>query len=646
MKFDIDKGINLLNDGNYEEAYNYFNQEAVENPKNVYARYFRAFIDFIHRREFLEQDYLDLKYAVSKRNKYYEHACSLLIYVSDLLNHNEDIIKYAPIVLEDSNENVSEIKAIYVRALLRTKEHQNVIKALKLIDDIIAEEEDATLNFYFMKVRILLDFKEFDEAETTVEKAFARFNPGVDLYYLRGLCSFALYKNKNVEDYLDDAINAFQIALQYDSKHNMSRIKLGEAYIIKNDVDNALETLDGFRVYYDENISPEDKISLEADIILEKVKILESAKEWDKAIAICEEYLKKYESWKVNYCLGYILNTIADTKEDLKKAVSYLYKAYNQNPDELTIAEIVLVNASLNNYEENDTLLKKGLEEDPDNGFLYFLLADNASHFLNDYDLILSYFEKAHNLGYMQDSDFYSTVLFLVKEPMAFYKKHHKKIIKKEINSVWDMRKMGIRYLYGDYGVKVDMKKAGFYLSKAYQLEPTEPCVLTIYGRFHEFTNFSDEAFRIYQEAYKNFSKSIHITCNCAIGYLAHAYIKGIGTNIDIDKAKELILEGINRDGIYSTSPVIYLYAYFSLLEEDGFDLNKALEYLSKNYCFDRYDIVRYLYVNKVLKKLGKEPKYSEDDIKLCLKNQAKEYSLYYKENKDLDVIYPCKKSF
>ena len=38
---------------------------------------------------------------------------------------------------------------------------------------------------------------------------------------------------------------------------------------------------------------------------------------------------------------------------------------------------------------------------DPDNGFLYFLLADNASHFLNDYDLILSYFEKAHNLGYM-----------------------------------------------------------------------------------------------------------------------------------------------------------------------------------------------------------------------------------------------------
>lgn len=646
MKFDLDYGINLLNEENYDEAYSYFDQEATIKPKNIDARYFRAFIDFIYKREHLDQDYLDFKYVLNKNSKYFDQACSLLIYVADLLGHNEDIIKYAPGVIEGGFDNVSEIKNIYVKALLKTKKQQNIIQALKLLDSIIDEDDDVTINNYFMKVRILLDFSEFDEAEATVEKAFSRFNPSVELYYLRGLTSLALYKNKKEEEYLDEAINAYQIALEYDNKHNMSRIKLSEAYMLKNMVDDALETLDGFRVYYDENITPEDKVNLDADIILEKVKILEVVKDWDKAIAICEEFLKKYENWKVNYCLGYILNTMAQSKEDLEQAVKYLNKAYNQNPDELTIAEIVLVNGSLGRFEENDELLKRGLEDEPDNGFLYYLLGDNASRYLQDYDTIYSYFEKAHQLGYMQDSDFYSSVLFLVEEPLNYFKKHRKAFLNTIPNSIWDMRRLGIRYLFGDYGLKKDIKKAGFYLTKAYQIDNSEPCVLTIYGRYHEFCQNYDEAFRIYQEAYKNFSKSIHITCNCAIGYLAHAYIKGIGTTVDLEKAKSLILEGIKRDGKYSTSPVIYLYSYFSLLEEEGFDLNKALEYLSSNYCFDRYDIVRYLYINKIMAKLGKEPKYTEADIKLCLKNQSKDYAKYYKDNKDLDVIYPCEKSF
>ena len=51
-------------------------------------------------------------------------------------------------------------------------------------------------------------------------------------------------------------------------------------------------------------------------------------------------------------------------------------------------------------------------------------------------------------------------------------------------------------------------------------------------------------------------------------------------------------------------------------------------------------------YINKVLEKLGKMPKYTLDDIKICLSNISKEYKKYYLENKDKDVIYPYYKNF
>ena len=52
------------------------------------------------------------------------------------------------------------------------------------------------------------------------------------------------------------------------------------------------------------------------------------------------------------------------------------------------------------------------------------------------------------------------------------------------------------------------------------------------------------------------------------------------------------------------------------------------------------------LYMNKVCMKLGMPAYFNDLDIKECLKRLPKEYTVYYKNNKDKENIYPYYKSF
>ena len=401
-----------------------------------------------------------------------------------------------------------------------------------------------------------------------------------------------------------------------------------------------------FRNSIGERLNGDEIVHLEADLVVEKVKICELMKEWDKALDICNEYLSKYEHWKVFYTLGYVQNVTSITKEDLLLATCNLLKSYQLHKDTMFLPDLVSTFTILKEFRKNDELIRSALLDEPDNGLLYYLLAENDARYNYEYDSIIANYKKAFDLGYMDLPSYITHVSFLVEKPLELAKKHHKVLLNEKLDSVWDVRRMGIRYLFGEFGFKENLNVAYKYLHEAYTKEPTEPCILTIYARCLELLGKKEEAFKLYESAYNYYKESIHITCNCACGYLAYAYIKGIGTEVNLDKAKELVLEGINKDKGLSSSIIIYLYSYLSLLGESGFSLNDALEYLSSNFPFDRYDVVRLMYINKILKKLGKEEKYTEQDIKNCLKNQIKDYSKYYKENKDKDVIFPYYKNF
>lgn len=646
MKYNVEVGLEFLENNEFEEAYNYFSEMVSNDNKNAEARYYRAFIDFFHFRKNFIQDYNDFKMLVDKNTKFKELSLPLLVILAEELRIKSDALKYARLSLKYDNPYMNEMKNILVKELVYTKEYKNIVEALEIIDSIIENDEEATIDNYMQKIEVQINFNDFDGAQATLEKAFTKFSANENLYFTKGRLSFKLYSVKNDVTYLEEAAASFRIALQYEPTFNNARLHLAECYALLDKLDLSLSTIDEFKDHLQNELSEEEKVHLEADIVVEKVKICELLKEWDKALEICSEFLSKYEHWKVYYTMGYVQNVTSNTYEDLNIAVQNLLKSYQLHKDTMFLPDLVSTFTILKQFDKSDNLIKNAILEEPDNGLLYYLLAENDARLRYDYDSMINNYKKAFDLGYMDLTSYVTHVSFLVEKPLELAKKHHKELVNESLDSVWDIRRMGIRYLFGEFGFKQNLNIAYKYLHDAYTKEPTEPCILTIYGRCLELLGKCDEAFAIYQKAYDFYKESIHITCNCACGYLAYAYLKGIGTSVDLNKAKELILEGINKDGTLSSSIVIYLYSYLSLLGEDGFSLNKALECLSSNFPFDRYDIVRFMYINKILQKLGQDVRFKDVDLKNCLNNQVKDYKKYYKENKDKDIIFPYYKNF
>ena len=51
---------------------------------------------------------------------------------------------------------------------------------------------------------------------------------------------------------------------------------------------------------------------------------------------------------------------------------------------------------------------------------------------------------------------------------------------------------------------------------------------------------------KLYKEAYLKRINYFAAQCVCSDGYMAHAYLNGIGTKVDEEKAKEITLNAFN----------------------------------------------------------------------------------------------------
>lgn len=651
MAKDINVGIEMIENQDFLNAYNYFNDILKDESNNIDAKYYCAFVDFFHLRKELFNDYTYFKYLVDKKTKYKETVLPLLVIACDELSLSSEVIKYGRMAISLDNPYLSDVRNLLIKALALSNDSNNHVEALALIDVLIKDDEDAPVEVYLQKVDIQIKFNDLDGAEKTVEEIFTKFNANASVYFIKGKlalanASISSKSDESSKKYLEDAINAFEISLQYDSSMSGSRLLLGECYALLGNIDKAFNALDAFRESIGKNLKDDQLSSFEADLVVEKVKLCETTKNWELGIKICEDYLKNNDSWKVYYSLGYIQNVTANTHDELMVALGNIKKAYYLNKDTFLLPDVVNLNTVLKRFEDNDEIINEAIKKEPDNGLLYYLLAENTARLNYDYDLLISLYQKAKTLNYLDEASHITHVSFLIDNPKKL-EKSAKKILKNTINySVWDQRRSAIRYLFGEFGYKQDIEKAYQILNHCNKIEPNEPCILTIYGRSIEFMGNALGAFEQYKKAYEIYKKEIHMTCNCANGYLAYSYLNGIGTNKNEELAKELIIEGINKDGMLSAGLVIYHYAYFALLGDSRFSLEKALQYLSSNFAFDRYDIVRYLLTNKVCDKLKIEHVYNEQMIKKCLSQVSKEFVKYYKQNKDLNVVYPYYKSF
>lgn len=625
---EIIEAFKLAEENKIEEAYDKFSTLIENKDFAVDARYSRAMLDISKMKKHTEDSIEDLKYLISNKTKYSKISYSFLALIYDELDQIENVIAYARLALKFNTPFVNEIKFALARSLARTNNIDNLKESLGLINDCLSNEEDAEqMSYQICKCDVLISLAEFDKAKIEIEKLVSDFGHSGLTYYLKSRLAIREYHYNKKIDVLKDAINFAKIALQYEEEDYSSKIILIEAYTLSKEYDEAIKVIDSMQAY-----------NSEEDIIMEKIKVYDEARNYDKGLTLIQEYLKNNESWKLRYMEGAFTLEINTTKEGKEYARECFKKAYDLYPTHGIMYDIIKLNKNLNNEEDSYNLLKSKVREKND-GILYFYLAEIAYRLEKSYEEVNEYYKKSCEAGYIEPNEYYDSVCNYTKEPSAFNKQIKKlEPINLKSDYVWSRRKTAIRYIYKEDGYKQNLKKAKKIIEECINRFGEEPCTLSLMARCLELLKEYQKAYRYYERAYQKIITKEETDCDCSYGYFAHAKIEGIGTQQDLDIAKEAILKAIEINGTFTTSHIAYYYAYFYLIGDTSFDGNFAKKLLEKNYPFYRYEISRIVLLKQVCQKLNQNSsklqellqeinKYSKEDLKYFNENISKDIS-------------------
>lgn len=628
--------FDYINEGKYEDAYNYFSNIVDENKNDTFARFYRSLVAFSYLPTKMQETIDDLELLANSKNKYTNISKAYLSIVYCNIEMPLKSIEYGECAVKSTDEGIEDVLLdIYFslsKSYMMLGDPSSLEMALKCVDYCIEESVEDIADVYINKIDILSRMNRFDEAETTLSTLYVKFGSSFSYYYISAELNILIYKAKDDKDYLQKALNDVNVALQYESDSSTIILLKARIYSLLKDLDNALKTVELVKDDFEED-----------EYLMEVFNIYEEFDDYDSIVKLCNKYLENKESWRIYYTLAFIKAKSAITKEEIEEVKELYLKSYNVSKKIIVFNEIYRLNFVLNKDELNIPLVEDLLKINPKDGRLQFLLAE-AKHRTNySYDEILDLYEKSYNLGFLDELRYYTMITPLVKKPSKnFHILRKYKNIEPGMLSPWMVRKIGIRYLYGEEGCSKDMKKARLYLEHAYKELMDESCMNSTYGRLLELEEKYDEAFKLYQHAYELQKEELIPECNCANGYLAHAYINGIGTNKNIEEAKKLIQEGISLLEDKSSNIVIYLYAYFALLNEKGFDLLKAKELLELKYPYYRYEITRPMMLKRIYQRLNIDTKALDDEIWECRWKGDSLNSKYYFKNKRKDIIYPA----
>ena len=268
-------------------------------------------------------------------------------------------------------------------------------------------------------------------------------------------------------------------------------------------------------------------------------------------------------------------------------------------------SDIIDINIELNDELDSNAMLLKLAKENPE-GVIFYQLAENSFRLGTPIKKVLNYYDKAHELGYLTDIE-YIDVLSDYEKPDKTITKIIKKYDRKKtypLLPVWCKKKMAVRYLYGENGIKQNIKKAIIKLFECRQEMPANTCVNAILGRGFELKKNFSLAHKMYDMAYQLIEQETKPSCDCAYSYYAHSLIEGVGVKQDVEEAKSIILKAVQKFKKFICSHTAYYYAYFALQGDEKFDISKAYELLSFDYPFVRFDISRIVYLTKLEEKL------------------------------------------
>lgn len=638
---DIQEAFQLIDEDQYEEAYSGFTSLIDQGIQLEDAHYSRAVLDISKLKKYQENTLMDFLFLKEFSKKYRKVAYSFLALVYADLEDYEEVIKYGRLALNSNTPLYREICFVMARALTRI-DMPDFEEALVMINNCIAcekeDEEDDDADYYYCKVEILTALARYDEAEKILSETLNNFGYRFLYYYLKGRIYLEKYEEDDPkEEYLEDAISNFTIALQYDASDFLTIRSLVEAYREQKKYQEALDLLDKVM----------DKADAES-IMIEKIKIYTFIREFQKAIDDVEVFLQTHDSWKLKYFEALLLLDIdlenkiepTDPSSNIKKAVQCL-KAANQEEQNPAIAlDIVRYNRLIDCSEDNYTFLKESLEKKP-YGMLFYLLAETILEIGGSLEEAIYNYKEAYISGYLDEEDYYKILSrYEVNNERTIKYLHQieKKLLKG--HSFSDIRFVISEYLYGVNNYEPNIKKAASLMGKLLKRPVDSSCTIALHGRILELQNNHLEAFKKYQEAMQKVDKKDIDGCDCALGYYAYSKTFGIGTNKDLEEAKKTILDDISTFHRRASSHNIYLYAYFCLSGDERFAAEKAKKLLESNLAFDRLDISRLVFLKQICQKLNQNSQRLDDLMKDFSYYNQDEIS-YYEKNKDQKLPIP-----
>ena len=623
--------IEKMKQGDFLGSYEEFSNIISMNQKDYFAIFYRAVIDFLHLNSNIEQTINDFEQCVKEKSPFANNAKAYLTIIYSNNDEPHKSIVYGNDALKEGTELNLDVNFALSKSYYQIGDYFSLLKSLEHINKCIEQEPEEIVDFYVCKVDLLLTLNKLEESAEVLNMIYTKFNGSFTYYYLLAKLQLLEYRASQDNIKLEKSLRNIDLALQYEEDSFTAVMLKIEILSVLKKKEEALKLLATVKEEYEDDA-----------YLVERFKVYEEIGEIDTILKLGEEYLQNNESWRIYYSIAFFKSKTAQTYDEIIELKNLYLNAFKLNPEIFIFNELYRINFILNKDEDNLDLLNNVCDLYPNDGRLIYLKAEAMHRLHYEYDDVVEIMNEAHDKGYLEDIRFLTLITPLMEKPKTVYKAL-KAYTKSDISkmSPWMKRKMGLRYLYGEEGYKVDIVKASEIITTAYTEEKDDSCMIATYARLLELTKQDNEAFIYYQKAYIAECNEIMPACNCAHGYLAHAYLNGIGTSISIDEAQKLILEGINIAKDCSSNIVIYLYTYFALQGYKHFDLLISKKYLEGKYPFCRYEITRPMMLKLVYKKLGLNTDDLDKTIKQCIKYGEKANKKYYKENKDKDLIYP-----
>ena len=626
----------LVRNNEYDKAYEEY-CKIIETNNKAYDAYFeRALIDCYFLRKHYEVSEQDLKMVFFKNKKLAKRIPMFLTIICDTLKHYDDAIFFGELALKDEyytpEENLTEVYFALSRSYyLRGSSIEDYTNALNAVDECMKLNDDMYDDLLLCKCDILLVLEDFDKVLEIVNHLFFTTKILPVFYYFKAR---ALYGKAENEEHYKEALENFDYYLEENPNDYYTLIYKASCLKALDRVDEAIKVYESLMNEYNKE-----------EVVSEIIKTYETKGKVEDAIKYATDYLKENNSWQIKYSLAIVIVKRAKTMEELNEVRNLLEDSYIETGNEIVAESLVQLYRRMGLDKENYEFLEKIVPTSKDGRFAYYL-AIETFRYKGDYKETEKYLKLAYDLRYFNEQEYLDMLMSFTSEPKQYYKKiknysnlQDQKFINKGVlyQSIGTSHKLACRHLYGMYGLKPNLDKALKYAKGCYDVLGNDCCMAILYGRCLEMAKRYKEAFDVYKLANDQTKLAFKPLCHCSYGYLAHSYLKGIGTEKDTEKAKELILEAIRDLEEKTDCSVLAIYAYLAINNEKGFSKEKAIEYLSKNSSFALYDVSRY----KLLSILEPNNEKWEKMIKISLKYDAIMAVEYYKQHKDDEIFYP-----